>query len=61
VQSGNDDVRGLIVAKLDDEFGEIRFIGSNTGSCECVVELNLFRSHRLDLDDFSGAGVLVCF
>ena len=56
MQRGNDDVRGQVVAKLDDELGEVGLVGVDAGGFERVVEADLLGGHRLDLDDFLAAG-----
>ena len=43
------------MAELDDELGEIGLVGMNACGFQRGVELDLFRGHRLDLDDFVGA------
>ena len=55
MQRGRDDVRGLVVAKLNDEFGKIGLNGMDAGGLQRVVEIDLLGGHRLDLDDFVGA------
>ena len=54
VQRGNDDVRGLVVAELQDQFGEVGFDGRDAGGLERGIQLDLGRGHGLDLDDLGG-------
>ena len=59
VQRGHDDVRGLVVAELEDEFGEVGLERGDAGGLERGVEPDLGRGHGLDLDDLGSAAVLL--
>src|SRR6185312_7380819 len=61
VQRRDHDVRGLIATELNDEFGEIGFIGADTGGFERSIETDLLGSHRFDLEDLSGAWRIMLF
>ena len=51
VDRGDQDVGGLVVAELDDEFGEIGFERGDAVFFEVLVEADLLGGHRFDLDD----------
>ena len=51
MQRRHDDVRRLIVSKLNNQFGKVGLVRMNASRFERLVELNLFGGHRLDLDD----------
>ena len=53
---GNQDVRRFVMAELDDQFREIGLVGGDSVGFEMLVETDLLRGHRLDLDDLVGAG-----
>ena len=51
VQRGSDDVRGLFMAELNDEFGEIGLVAREFPAASSAwLRLDLFGGHRLDLD-----------
>ncbi len=58
MESGYDDVGGLVVAHLHDHVSEVGLVGGDAGVFESRVELDLVGGHGLDLDDF---GVRIAF
>ena len=53
-----DDVRGRLVAKLDDVFAEIGLDRLDAGGLERLVEADLLGDHRLAFGDALGAARL---
>ena len=51
VDRGHEDVRRPVVAELHDELGEVGLVRGDAGGLERLVEPDLLRRHRLDLDD----------
>src|SRR5689334_17859062 len=47
-------MRGLILAELHDQVGEIGFIRRDSSSLERRIQTNFIGSHGLYLDDFRG-------
>ncbi len=58
VQRRNDEVRGTIFAQLDDQFGKVGLVGAHAVGLQVLIEPDLFRGHRLNLDDFFGSLLL---
>lgn len=57
VDRGNQKVRGQIVAELHDQLGQIRLVRADAGLGQRLVESDLLRRHRLDLDDLALTGL----
>lgn len=51
------DVRRQIVAQLHDQLGQIRLVCADAGLGQRLVQPDLLRRHRLDLDDLPLAGL----
>ncbi len=58
VDGRHQDVRGPVPAQLHDQFGEIGLVGVDALCEKGLVEPDLLRGHRLDLDDLRLAGRL---
>ena len=56
MDGGHEDVRGQVVAELDDHLGEVGLPDVDALEPERLVELDLLGRHRLDLDDLGRAG-----
>ena len=54
VQRRNHDVRGLVIAQLKNDFGQIGLEDADARGFQKGIQLNLGRSHGLDLDHFAG-------
>ena len=57
VDRRDQDVRGPVVAELDDELGEVGLVGVDALGLERLVEADLLGGHRLDLDDLASRRV----
>ena len=56
VDRRDQNVTGPVVAELDDQLGQVGLDGGDAFGVEVFVEADLLGGHRLDLDDFAGAG-----
>src|SRR3954463_12543149 len=54
-EGGGEDGRGGVVGGLVDELGEVGLHGVHADRLEAIVEVDLVRGQRLDLDDLGGA------
>ncbi len=53
MQCRYDNVRRLIIAELQNQFRQIGFVSSDVVARQKVVQADLGRGHRLDLDDLA--------
>ena len=56
VNGGDQDVRGTVLAELDDQLRQVGLVGGDALGRERVVQPDLVGGQRLDLDDLGSAG-----